>query len=375
MMFDDQANRIAVHRASEAARLQGQQFLQDQSAVLRSNPSALPIAERNVDDFVATLLNMPPEKRALVAQDIKTQLSMAAVMSSARIDPEGTKRRLIDGEWKLTPREREQGIAETETQMRAIRSDQIHQRQLADYDERKQNAEDSNDLLTKIYKGVIQPGEIANSPLPREIRENLSHFQAWLSEDRLNKLQKPHPAEMLRLWNLVHADVDDPNKIYTNDEVLKSARAGQLNANEAERASEWVAKLKDENGRAIGSRLTNQMSIVGRALSQDPAFIMQPALVAEIQMDYQDRVYEKISEMRAEKKSPMEVFSRTSKDFVGSKDFIQQSIDNVRGTNRSLKAVAGQEVVRDGATWRFKGGNPAVESNWEKVAPGGTGSF
>jgi hypothetical protein len=329
---------------------------------------------RNTDEFVATV-NASPTKRALMAQDLKTQFNMAAVMSSARIDPEGTKQRLIDGEWDLTPKEREQGVAETETQMRAIRSDQIHQRQLADYEERKQNAEESNTLLTKIYKGLVQPGEIANSPLPREIRENLSHFQAWLSEDRLNKLQKPHPVEMLRLWNLVHADVDDPNKIYTNDEVIKSARAGKLNANEAERASEWVAKLKDENGRAIGSRLTNQMNIVSRALSQDPAFIMQPALVAEIQMDYQDRVYEKISEMRKAKKEPMEVFSRTSKDFVGSKEFIQQSIDNVRATNRPLKAVAGQEVVRDGATWRFKGGNPAVESNWEKVAPGGTGSF
>lgn len=370
MMFDEQANRIAVTRASEQARVQGQQFLQDQSAVLRSNPSALSIAERNVDDFVATFNRMPPDKKALVAQDLKTQLNMAAVQASARIDPEGTKQRLIDGEWKLTPREREQGIAEADTQMRAIRSDQIHQRQLADYDEKKRWAEDSNDLLTKIYKGLIKPGEIADSTLPREIRENLSHFQEWLMNDRLNRLNKPHPLEMLRLWNMIHANDDDPNKVYDNTEVLKSAKAGNLNALEAERASGWVANQKDENNRTIGSRLANQMNIVGRALSQDPSFIAQPATVAEIQLDYQDRVLKKVNEMRTAKENPAQIFEAGNKNFVGSREFIQQSIDNVRSSSRRLnEAVAAPVKFPDGVTRKWNGQEPKTDiKNWTPVS-------
>jgi hypothetical protein len=110
------------------------------------------------------------------------------------------------------------------------------------------------------------------------------------------------------------------------------------------------------------------MSEVGRAVSQDPSFIAQPALVAGIQMDYQARVLERVTDLRKANENPNQVFDPKNKNYVGSREFIQQSIDAVRATTRVAAARAGETVTRDGVTWRFKGGDPKLEQNWERVS-------
>lgn len=375
LAFDEQANRIAVAKASNEARLQGEQFLQNESRKLRSAPESLAISERNAEDLVNTFSGLSPQKRALVLQDITTQLNMAAVNASARIDPPGTKARLEAGEWKLTPKEREQGIAETDTQMRAIRSDELHRRQLADYDEKKRWADESNDLLTKIYKGTLANGEIANSPLPREIRENLSHFQAFLAED---KTTRKHPSAMLELWLDVNANSDDPRKIYNNDKIFNYAFDHRISAPEAQEASGWVANQKDENNRSIGSKLSLAMNEVGRAVAADLTVNWSPQNVAAIQMDYQARVMEKVADLRKENKNPNVVFDPKSQHYIGSPEFISQSIRTIKmqmrneGVNSSIKA--GERVQRDGKTWEFTGGDPKLPGSWRDMGAATSGA-
>jgi hypothetical protein len=335
VMFDEQANRIAVSRASNEARLQGEQFLQTQSAALRSNPSGLPIAERNAEDLVNTF-RLSPDKRELVLQDLKTQLNMAAVVSSARIDPEGTKKRLENGEWALSPKEREQGIAEADTQMRAIRADQIHQRQLADYDERKANDALSGDLLTKIYKGTLANGEIANAPLPRDIRENLSHFQSWLAEDRVNK---PHPAAMMELWLDTHAPSDDARKIYNNDKVYRFAFADKISSKEAEQASAWIANQKDENNVKLMAKLQGKMTTIRAGMTADPQWAAQGELSAAVQMEIIDRATTRMNELRREGekgKDPSLIFDPHSTEFMFKPGLLTSIANDIRAQHRDL---------------------------------------
>jgi hypothetical protein len=50
MVFDEQANRMAVTQAAAQARLQATGLLASDSATLRSNPGYLPLAEKNAGD-------------------------------------------------------------------------------------------------------------------------------------------------------------------------------------------------------------------------------------------------------------------------------------------------------------------------------------
>jgi hypothetical protein len=199
-----------------------------------------------------------------------------------------------------------------------------------------------------------------------QTREHLILFMEARAKELQTREKKSDPIVMRDLWLSIHAPDDDPRKAFTNDEVFKAVERGQISTNDANQLNTLVANQKDENNRSIGSRLSNQMSIVGRALSQDPAFIEQPALVAEIQMDYQARVYDKVAALRADKSNPTEVFNPASKEYVGSKEFIQQSIDSVRGAQRRVTDEIRKPVkFPDGITRLWNGKEPKNNlGNW-----------
>jgi hypothetical protein len=336
LMFDEQANHIAVTRAANDARLQGEQFLSSQSAVLRSQPSALPIALGNAETLVDTF-KLSPDKRALALQDLKSQLNMAAVVSSARIDPEGTKKRLENGEWDLTPQQREQGVNETETQMRAIRADEIHKRQLADYDLRKADAAASDDITKKILSGIPVGNDIRmNADLTAATRENLSRFQAWYLSENANK---PHPANLMNLWLAIHAPSDDARKIYNGDAVFQAAERGDLNPGEAERALTWVANQKDENNIKLMSKLQGKMSTIRAGMTADPQWAAQGELSSAVQMEIVNRATQRMNELRREGpngKDPSQIFDPNSKEFMFSPGLLTSVANDIRSQHRAL---------------------------------------
>jgi hypothetical protein len=107
---------------------------------------------------------------------------------------------------------------------------------------------------------------------------------------------------------------------------------------------------------------------VGSALRADPRYIGQPELVAALQNQYAADVEGAVKGLRDAKINPAEAFNPASKHYVGSKDFISGSISQGR---QQLKATSGPilEVgtVKDG--YRFKGGDPKMQQNWEKLSP------
>jgi hypothetical protein len=380
MVFDEQANRMAVTQAAAQARLQATGLLASDSATLRSNPGYLPLAEKNVDALLDTFAGkLPPDKRAEVAQEMKGELNMAAVNAAARQDPSGTKDKLNAGEWTLTPKQREQGVAEADTQLRTIRADQRYQREEADYAQKKDNATESNRLLTKVFNGTLSPTDLRYSTLPREDRENLAHFQDFWATYKENK---PHPDKELSLWLDIYANSDDPRKIYNGDKIVEAAKNKQINRAEAQRLMDAVSKQTDENGRTIGTKLSQAMNEVGRAVAADLTVNWSPQNVAAIQLDYQARVLEKVADLRKAGTSPNQVFDPKSKDFVGSPEFIGMSINKIKsqmrdsGVNTALKA--GETVTRDGKNWQFIGGDPKQPANWKEMGAatgGATGEF
>jgi hypothetical protein len=100
--------------------------------------------------------------------------------------------------------------------------------------------------------------------------------------------------------------------------------------------------------------------------------------VAEIQMDYQDRVTKRVTALRDAKKDPMEAFNPASKDFVGSREFIQGSIDRVKGnTQRPAQDIAstpiGQTFVDPNGVTRVM--TKELKAALPKTAPGASGNW
>ena len=337
LMFDDQANRIAVKRASDTATLQGKQFLDSESATLRSSPGSLPLALNNIDAFVATLQHIPPEKKALIREQLVEQLNLAAVMSSSRIDPYGTKTKLENGEWTLTAANREMGIHSAESRIREIRADERAARQDAEYQAHKASEEASQTVLGNLFKGNLKDADIFNNGdiLPNK-KEDLLHFKEWYTKSKEEGANKSHPAAVMEIWLATHAPVDDPRKIYNTDMVYRYAEQGRINPQEAERAVNWIANQKDENNVKFMQKLQGKMSIIKSGMTADPQWAAQGELSAAVQLEILSRADVRSKELRRTGEAPDSIFDPDSKNFMFKPGLLNSIAKDIRAQHQAL---------------------------------------
>jgi hypothetical protein len=369
-VFDNQANNIAVTRASIQARVDGAKFLSSLGSTLATNgPAYLPQAEQDVDAFIATLTRVPPEKRDAYAQELKNNLNVAAARSLARSDPNAAIKAVEDGQFVLDPAQRQAILDRAKETQNAMRAEDARVKAEAEV-ERLRKSEQSLDGYFKqmMTGGFSMKAALSDETLTARAREHIILLAESRAKEARNEGKRSDPVVERNLWMAIHAPDGDARKIYSATPIFEAVQRGDINTNTANQLNAMVANQKDENNRSIGGHLNGLMSIVGRSLSQDPRYIGQPGIVAEIQMDYQNRVYKKTEALRAEKKDPMEAFNPASKDFVGSREFIQGSIDRVKGnTPATALPRAGTVLEFGGKKWEFKGGDPAVQSNYKEV--------
>ena len=387
LMFDEQSNRIKVQRAAANARLEGGKFLNSASEIIRSNPGYLTVAEKDAEAFVQTLKNVSPEQRAEIAQGLKKELNMAAAVSAARTDPEGAKKKLEAGDWDLTPQQRETAVGKADAEIRAKRADESYQRAVKQYEERERDDEARDKNFAAIMGGTASRRAIMDdADLKPTTREHLVVFMEARAKERLGQEKRSDPTVMKELWLRIHAANDDPAKIYNGDAIFNAVRAGTLNTTDANNLNTLVANQKDENNRSVGQRVALVSSTVARAISADPQFTAQPALVAEIQNDYNARVLDKIATLRKEGTSLDGVFTPGHKDYVGGREYIQASIDAAKQRQRDAMpklpdlrtAPDAWKDVDAGATFVDPKGvtrimTPELKAALAKQGPTGTG--
>ncbi len=335
-VFDNQANNIAVTRATLEARVEGAKFLNSTGAILSANPGYLPQAEQDVDAFVATLNRVPPEKRAAIAADLKNNLNVAAAMRQAQIDPDGTIAAVKGGQYNLDPTQRLQIEREAEREKRAKEADAERARLVADREEAKKVDMARGQMLDGIIKGSVRWPDIRDNPAFAGPQGANAKKELFLMMEARNKEmasgeKRSNPVVERNLWMAIHAPDGDPRKIYSATPIFEAVQRGDINTATANQLNAMVANQKDENNRTIGSHMNGAMATVGRALSQDPKYIGRPDVVAAIQLDYQDRVNKKVASLRAAKVDPLEAFNPDSKEYVGSPQFIQGSVNRITG--------------------------------------------
>lgn len=364
LMFDEQANRIKVARAREDAKVEAGKFLGQSSAIIQSNPLYLKEAESQADALAQTFTKVPAEYRTEIANGLKKELNMSAAIGSARTDPEGTKKRLEAGEWDLSPEQRSAALNKADTEMRAKRADEDHQRALAEYDARKADEEARDKHFGEIIGGTATRRSIMDDvDLKPATREHLIGIMETRAKELKGTEKRSDPVTLKNIWLAAHAPDADPTKIFNTDMIYDAVQKGLLNTTDADKASGWVANQRDENNRSIGQRLGAFNSTVGRSLSQDPQFAAQPALVASIQLDLAARVEDKIKDARANKQNPNDLFNPENKDGVATRGFIQQSIDRARVEQRTAAGPASVKVNSKEEYDALEPGTPYIDSN------------
>jgi hypothetical protein len=361
-LFQEQVNRVEVTRAAAQARLQGMEFLNSESATIASNPAYLASSLQNVDALVSTFTNVAPEKRALIAQELKNQLNAAAAMTSSRIDPEATKVKLENGAWDLTPEQRRLAISQADTAIRAKRVDEDHQRALRQQDIHDRNEAASLALTKGIIAGGVRDKDILNNPdLTSETSRTLIGFMAARAREVNGENKLEDQVAKRRLWLSINAADEDQSKIYSSKPVLDAVNAGQISTTTGDKFMTMLANSKDENNRSVGMKMRTLSVNFERALAADPRTLAFTAPQrAEIVNDYTSRVFDAVAEARSEGKGKLNtLFDAKSKDFVGSVDFTQQSIDAAMAKQREAidakhavtKTPQDALAVKDGATF------------------------
>lgn len=336
IMYDQQANAINVQRAWSDARVQGQKFVNSASALIQSNPAYLAVAEKDAADFVATFPGIRPDQKAELTERLTKDLNMASAMSAARMDPDGTKKRLEGGEWDLSPEQRNTALHAADSYGNVKRAADERERVRIER-ERADAANLSRDKYTQqilqgnhgkaLYDQIVSDPAFAHYPQYRE------HLAVFLREDakRLaNQERKSDERTKRDLWMAINAPEGDPRKIYTADKVFKAVEAGLLNTTDANQLNALVAGQKDENGRAFQSRLRERAIIIGRALNDSPEYKNQPDLAAAIQMRLVNEAERKSNDLRKQGKSPDSLLDETSSDYLFKPGMIRDAAAAVK---------------------------------------------
>lgn len=389
IMFDEQANKINVTRAFSAARLDGQKFLKDASAIIQANPAYLKEAEINADEFAATFKGIRPEQRNEIADGLKKQLNMAAAIGAARADPEGTKKKLEAGEWDLTPEQREHGINRADTEMRAKRADEDHQRVLKEYDERKRDEAARDQHFGDIINGKATRRSIMDdADLRPATREHLIVFMEHRTKELQGQEKRSDPTVVRDLWLAANAAKDDPVRTYNTDAIFNAVHDGKLNTADADRLMAMVGNQKDENNRAFSQRLAARVQVLSSVMKTSPEFSTQPELAAAIQNEIIARVEQRSAAMRrgtAEKpggNAPDSLLDPESKDYMFKPGFLKAVADDVKQQRAALMPQMpkvntqaeydalepgtlyldskGKQGVKKGAAKSIKGAGPTV---------------
>lgn len=336
-IFDNQANQIQVTRATLEARVAGASFLNSTGAIVASNPSYLPQAEKDVDAFMETLSKVPPAQRAVLAADLKQNLNVAAAMANARIDPEGTKRAVEGGSYTLTPEQRQQVIGRADAEVRAKRTDEAYKRADAEYQERERDEKARDTMFKGIMAGTVRARDVLDNPdLRPATREHLTLFIEQRAKALAGQEKKSNPTAVRDLWMRINAPDGTPGKIYNGDAIFEAVQAGTVNTTDANQLNNLVAGQRDANGRSFQQRLSGRMQTIIGSMRADPVYQAHPELAASIQLELVARLEKRSDDIRKAGQSPDSLLEPESKDYFFKPGTLKSVADDVKERQRAL---------------------------------------
>jgi hypothetical protein len=337
LMFDEQANRIAVQRAYSTATLGAAELMRNESKIIQDNPGYLPYATDNMRAYVDTFSKLSPERKNAIFDNQKKELNMTAALAGIRSDVKSGKEAVEKGKFDLNPEQYNTALRFADTRENALRTQDALLRADAARIVTEQNSDAYDAHFKDIRKATgsdvmkLEPSIMNDPNLKPETREHLINVMKQRVLELNGEGKAPNYTEYSRLLLAATAKDDDPTKIINTDAIRASlASNGGINSAQAERLMAIVGGQKDENQVKINTKINGLEHRFSTAVDGDLRLAAFTApQKASITIDYDDRVRDLVSQARAanDPKALHALFDPKDKRYVGSQEFMQQSID------------------------------------------------
>ena len=380
--FDNEASRMKVEKAAADAKVEGSKFLNSAGSNVQRDPTRLKQEEAAAEAFAESLSKLPAPKRKLIAEGLKQDLNMAAAIAYTRADPEGTKKKLLDGEFNLSPDQREQAIHRADTEARAKRADEAYQRAEAQRQKVEENDTARDAQFALIMSGKASQRTIMDDPrLMPATREHLIMLMEARAKAGAAAERKSDPATKMELWKRINAPEGDPTKMYNANAIFEAVQGGRLNTTDADYLNGLVARQKDENGRTFSGRLSERMRVLQSAMLADPVIKNTPNLMDSISLNLISQVEKATKDARANNKNPDDLLNPDSKDYFFKPGILKATADAVRlqqrdariGEAKKVTTQADYDALPAGASYLDSAGNLAVKKGSPQSTAGKIG--
>ena len=367
LIFDSQAQQIAAAKAWAEAQRDGHNLSNSVAAHINIDPSYLKTGEGILQAYVDTVPGLTAAQRIQLGMQVRQEANMAAGLAAARVDPEGTKKRLADGEWNLTAQQREHLTARTESEIRARKAEEAYQRSEKERQKREDDATARDENFKAIMGGTASQRKILDDPrLLPATREHLVMLMEARAKAGSAAERRSDPAVKLQLWKAINAPEGDPEKIYNANAIFEAVKAGKLNTTDADYLNNQVAAQKDGKGAKFGQRLNQRMGIINRALNESAEFKNQPELNAAIQQSLVTQVEQEADRLRnsgAKGKNPDALLNPDSPDYFFKPGLLKATAAAVK-QQAILEATRGATKVNTQAEYdALPAGTTYVDSN------------
>lgn len=325
IMYDQQANAIAVQRAWSTARLDGQKLVNSASALIQSNPAYLAEAERNAEDFVATFPGIRTDQRAELTDRLKKDLNMAAAVSAARINPQDALKRLEAGAWNLSPEQRNTAIDKSRREISIGEADAA--RVAA---QKKEERRERDEAARYKYANAIWSDDFSKNlkSLKRDILDDpnltessLTHLE-HLIRTRTKDLTeggtvRTNPAVFNRLRELVDLPTTDPRRPRDTQAIWSAYGNGLSKTDAADLEKRWRDN-RSEDGRKWAQAESEFLKNMRGMLDKSTLLNIDTNGGARVQA-FTQYLRDKVNEYRNANppKDPYSLINPTSKDYIG----------------------------------------------------------
>jgi hypothetical protein len=208
--------------AGAKARQDYQTAINNFSTGLMADPSSYSMVKETTDSYIDSLVQnggLPADKAIQLKAQSATELGKAAFRGWNDLDPNFAKQKLDSGEWDtlFDGDQKKQLYGEVDMAIRGREADMEKRRAEQERMRMERNRETQNGFLLSMDQGTLSSKAILQSDLePKDKRTYLALLKKTAADRG-----KTNPTTFNTLFARIHAEDDDPNKIWDENSLTK----------------------------------------------------------------------------------------------------------------------------------------------------------
>lgn len=370
------------------------------SNTVHADPSSINHSLETIDGIIGGMVdtspNLDPSHTAAIKKqlgfDMKVQVVRAGVAGMIEKNPDAGLDHLMSGKWKeyISGAEVIQLQKYAKAYKRAGQYDEERAKSLQDKKVQDESTDRMDEVIKDVYGDnpkVTMKDVLSDQTLTQQHREHL--IGVLQRQDKPDPLGPKSHATWMDLMGRIRAT--DDTKLTDDAPIWDEMKKGNLNRTDFKALRDELAQMKTPAGEALshdrGEFFKRYATTIDTAFGKVGTFTghsqlgLQRVYEAEMDARRQENV------LRAKGIDPHLVYDPRSEHFFGRPENLsrfQPSLQDAVKYDRNLEktptrpatttsrpaATTGARIpevgeVRDG--WRFKGGAPGVQSNWEQI--------